>query len=140
MTGGGIVATAFALALAANPLRSEEALSFVVADRGYGVSDGLPAAQVLCLYEDRSGEVWVGTTAGLARLGGQEIRVFGLADGLPRNVIYAIQEDADGTLFVGTLGGIARYDGKAFRPESGPAGETLRVRTLATGLETERRV
>jgi diguanylate cyclase (GGDEF)-like protein len=133
MTRAGVLATAALCALAATPARCDESLSFVVADRAFGVSDGLPAAQVLSLHEDKAGAIWVGTTAGLARLGGQEIRVFGLADGLPRNEIYAIQEDADGVLFAGTLGGIVRYDGRSFRPEGGPAAEALRVRSLERG-------
>lgn len=110
-----------------------EPLSFVVADRAIGVSDGLPAAQVLALHEDRAGAVWAGTTAGLARLGGPEIRVFGLADGLPRNVVYAIAESRAGTLVVGTLGGLARFDGRVFRRERGEAGADHRVRSLVRG-------
>jgi len=112
---------------------SSESLSFVVADRAIGVSEGLPAAQVLSLYQDRTGAVWAGTTAGLARLGGPEIRVFGLADGLPRNVIYDVVEDKAGTLFVGTLGGIARFDGRSFKREPGEAGSERRVRALIAG-------
>jgi diguanylate cyclase (GGDEF)-like protein len=114
-----------------------QTLSFVVADRAFGMSEGLPAAQVLSLYEDRSGAVWAGTTAGLARLGGAEVRVYGLEDGLPRNVIYAVAEARDGTLFVGTLGGIARFDGSTFRRELGPAGAERRVRSIVPGPQGE---
>jgi diguanylate cyclase (GGDEF)-like protein len=119
--------------LLAVPASGAETLSFVVADRAMGVSEGLPAAQVLALHEDRSGAVWAGTTAGLARLGGAEIRVFGLADGLPRNVVYQVAEAPDGTLIVGTLGGLARFDGRSFRREAGEAGGDRRVRSLVAG-------
>jgi diguanylate cyclase (GGDEF)-like protein len=109
-------------------------LSFAVADRLTGTRDGLPAAQVIALCEDRTGALWVGTTGGLARLSGPEIQTFGVADGLPRPVVTAIEQGPDGTLFAGTRSGIARFDPRTqrFLPEPPPA-DGLRVRSLAQG-------
>src|SRR5438105_2053966 len=95
-------------ALAASP---GDALRFAVADRVFGARDGLPAEQVLAVLQDHAGALWVGTTAGLARLSGPEIETFGLAQGLPSWVVTALEEGGDGTLFAGTDAGLARFDG-----------------------------
>ncbi len=36
----------------------------------FGTEDGLPSNHVLCMYVDREGAVWVGTSGGAARYDG----------------------------------------------------------------------
>lgn len=107
---------------------AEAPLHFAVADRRFGVREGLPGPQVLTVHEGRDGSIWAGTVGGLARLGGGQVEVWTAADGLPAVLVYSVLELADGTLLVGTARGIARREGARFVAEDAPDG---RVRTLA---------
>ena len=62
LPGAMFTSLATALLLAAK-------LEFVVPDANFSLREGLPAVQVLSLYQDKYGALWVGTTAGLAQLG-----------------------------------------------------------------------
>jgi ligand-binding sensor domain-containing protein/signal transduction histidine kinase len=61
-----------------------------------------PGLQILTLFEDRVGQLWVGTQSGLACWNGQSWKSFTTRDGLLENTITAIAEDADGNLWIGT--------------------------------------
>lgn len=89
-------------------------LEFVVPDANFSVREGLPAVQVLSLYQDKHGGLWAGTTAGVAQLGGPVIRTFGSQQGLSRSAVAAIAEEPSGSLVVGTAGGIFRLVGDRF--------------------------
>lgn len=64
------------------------------------------------LYEDRSGEFWLGTNAGLMNYNREtgEIRLYTVSDGLANNVIYGILEDKTGNLWLSTNMGISRFN------------------------------
>jgi signal transduction histidine kinase/ligand-binding sensor domain-containing protein/DNA-binding response OmpR family regulator len=68
-----------------------------------------------CIYEDRAGNIWAGTSEGLSKWNVEsgELITYTVADGLPSNSIYAIQGDADNSLWISTNGGISH-----FNPES----------------------
>jgi diguanylate cyclase (GGDEF)-like protein len=89
-------------------------LEFVAPDANFSVREGLPAVQVLSLYQDKHGGLWAGTTAGVAQLGGPVIRTFGAPQGLSRSEVSAIAEEPSGSLVVGTAGGIFRLVGDHF--------------------------
>lgn len=79
----------------------------------------VPGAEVLgpqisVLFEDRAGQLWVGTHNGLARRDGQDWKLYTTRNGLPGNAVSAIAEDAAGDLWIGTRNsGLARFkDGK----------------------------
>jgi ligand-binding sensor domain-containing protein/signal transduction histidine kinase len=55
--------------------------------------------QIFALFEDRAGQLWAGTTNGLARWNGQDWKIYTTSDGL---VVRAIAEDAEGNLWIGT--------------------------------------
>jgi signal transduction histidine kinase/ligand-binding sensor domain-containing protein/DNA-binding response OmpR family regulator len=59
---------------------------------------------VLCLYEDRRGDIWVGTGVGLNKFDseGKGFSRFFIADGLPSNIIRKILEDNQGNLWLNT--------------------------------------
>jgi ligand-binding sensor domain-containing protein len=57
---------------------------------------------VFAIFEDRAGQLWVGTDQGLARWNGQEWRWFDQQSGLTANHITALAENQDGTLWIGT--------------------------------------
>ncbi|MFH1568186.1 MAG: two-component regulator propeller domain-containing protein [Gemmatimonadota bacterium] len=88
-----------------------------------GVADGLPDPAVICVFQDRQGNLWLGTDGGgVSRFDGEEITTFTTADGLADNIVSTILEDAGGNLWFGTGthlartrgGGLSRYDGRTF--------------------------
>lgn len=77
----------------------------------YTLADGLPTNDLRCLYEDRVGQLWIGTTAGLTRFSDQAPHFVTLskADGLSDADVQSILEDREGDLWVGTnTGGLNR--------------------------------
>ena len=66
------------------------------------------------LFQDHAGALWVGTTAGLARLQDNQWQFFTTTNGLSANIIHAVAEDRSGNLWIGTeLGGLDRMrDGR----------------------------
>lgn len=74
--------------------------------------DGLPAARVWAITQDRDGYIWIGTDAGLVRFDGVEFVAWrDLSDlPLPRREVTALYSARDGSLWVGfgIHGGIAR--------------------------------
>ncbi|MDQ8153044.1 MAG: two-component regulator propeller domain-containing protein [Gemmatimonadota bacterium] len=78
--------------------------------RTYGVTQGLPDADVNALYQDGRGRIWAGTRSGLARLSGDR---FTLVRGSGPHNVNALAEDAGGELWVGTdLGLFHLRDGR----------------------------
>jgi ligand-binding sensor domain-containing protein/signal transduction histidine kinase len=56
-------------------------------------------SQIFALFEDREGQLWAGTTNGLARWNGTDWNIYTTPDGL---VVRAIVGDAEGNLWIGT--------------------------------------
>jgi ligand-binding sensor domain-containing protein/signal transduction histidine kinase len=79
-----------------------------------GVEEGLPQESVVTILQDRTGFMWLGTQAGLARFDGYRYRVFrndpADAASLPDNYVQVSYEDRDGGLWFGTRGGLVRFD------------------------------
>lgn len=77
-----------------------------------GAPDTLPHDSVRDLLLDRTGALWIATSAGLAKLDrvSGHIQRFGKASGLPGGSVYAISEDDKGKLWLSTNGGLIRFD------------------------------
>ncbi len=86
-----------------------------VFDRG----DGLPHGPVNALAEDAAGNVWLGTTVGLARIAARGFTSWTTADGLAQNSVVEIFDGGDGRPCVRTRAAAAfeclDADGR-FRP------------------------
>src|SRR5258705_235248 len=80
--------------------------------------DRFEITEVRVLFEDREGNLWVGTgTAGLVRLKRPSVRTFATADGLVDGPVLAVRAKRDGGLWVGLAdGGIAEQKGDRFVP------------------------
>jgi len=113
---------------------------------------GLPSAQVNDLALDTNGNLWIGTSSGLARAdasGGGRIEVFTTEQGLVDDDIRALAWDAArGVLWVGTAHGISRVvpsgagapgiTDKAFvYPNPSRAQGTLRIGGIQNALTGE---
>jgi len=81
----------------------------------FGVADGLAGNRVLHMIQDRRGDIWAATKAGLSRYDGRYFTTFGRADGLPSEQIFSVAEDSLGHIWLGTYqDGVVRYDGEQF--------------------------
>jgi ligand-binding sensor domain-containing protein len=80
----------------------------------FTTKDGLGSNMALHIYEDRAGNIWLGTGGGASRYDGKSFRNFTMKDGLPSNDINTFMEDKTGKLWIGTRGDACYYDGKTF--------------------------
>jgi len=80
--------------------------------RNFTVKDGLPANHVFMLDLDKEGQLWMGTSHGLAKLNddGESFTVMTRNDGLYADNVFSMAEAGDGTLWVGSFGGVARLN------------------------------
>ena len=67
---------------------------------------------VYSLFDDKQGNLWVGTSTGLKalNLASLEVSQFDMTHGLPSNTIWSIESDHSGHLWLSTNRGIARMD------------------------------
>ena len=72
-------------------------------------------ANVLPLFEDRDGSLWISTSDGLLRLHAGRFKTFTTADGLPSNTIARMYQQRSGRLIVITSAGLALADGDRFK-------------------------
>ena len=72
----------------------------------YKTADGLPSDNIISLYEDKKGRMWIGTDAGLSVYDGSTFTNYTMVDGLLSNRVYAVLEDKDGGIWAGTTNGL----------------------------------
>ncbi|HEX6383942.1 MAG TPA: two-component regulator propeller domain-containing protein [Anaerolineae bacterium] len=95
------------------------------------MADGLPGDTVTALASAGNGDLWLGTTAGLARIPAEVVSVFafeqierfGIVDGLPGERILALAIGPDDRVWLGTDTGLAVL-----------AGDSIETITTAEGL------
>jgi ligand-binding sensor domain-containing protein len=87
------------------------------------VNQGLSNNSVSCIYQDRKGFMWFGTSDGLNRYDGYKFTIFrnnvNDTNSILKNWITAINEDEHNNVWVGTLNGLSIYEpskGKFFTP------------------------
>ena len=81
----------------------------------YSGSQGLGNLATLCLLQDSTGYLWIGTQHGLYRYDGAHFLTFEMRDGLPSARIESLYETADHVLWAGTSAGLARRAGARFQ-------------------------
>jgi hypothetical protein len=76
----------------------------------FTMSEGLPSNVVNAIVQSRSGFLWVGTDAGLARFNGRRFNRVNLRGSIstPQGVVRALALSPDSDLWVGTDAGIIR--------------------------------
>ncbi|MBU0764133.1 MAG: SpoIIE family protein phosphatase [Bacteroidetes bacterium] len=81
----------------------------------YNVEEGLAQSDVLALYQEKNGNLWIGTNGGgLNIYNGREFMLLTTDNGLIDNVIYSVMQDSEGAFWIGTSKGISIYDGGSF--------------------------
>ena len=80
------------------------------------VDQGMIDSYVLCIYEDKRGNLWFGTNGGGVSLyNGESFTHFTEKEGLSSNIVWSILEDKNGNLWFGTWGGgVNLYNGESF--------------------------
>ena len=98
-------------------------------------SDGLSSNQIHAFFQDREGNMWVGTTEGLDRFRNFTIPTWSARQGLPFAGGAAVLARNDGTIWAGAITGLAKLDEAEVtiyrqRPQSGslPASYVVRER------------
>ncbi len=84
----------------------------------YTLRDGLSQMQVMCLFQDSRGYLWVGTKEGINCFNGDRIISFTDKDGLENENIYQIAEDFTGNIWASTNDGLACFDGEKWKSVS----------------------
>jgi signal transduction histidine kinase/ligand-binding sensor domain-containing protein/ActR/RegA family two-component response regulator len=82
----------------------------------FAAAEGIPAADVTVILQDKAGSVWFATNAGgIGRLVGDRVDSLTTANGLPEDRVRSMFEDREGGLWVGTVAsGVIRFrDGSA---------------------------
>lgn len=109
----------------AAPLRAE-----LLPVRRYTTADGLAAAHVSRILQDRRGFLWFATNDGLSRFDGFRFARVGRNEGLPSQAVADVLETDPGVYWVATGAGIARCEFES-RPARG-GGPTGPGRACAT--------
>ena len=88
-------------------------------------NDGLASNDARVVFEDRSGDIWIGTISGLQRLHAGLFTSYTERDGLLRAAKQydSIFQDQQGSIWVGAIeAGVARWDGKQWQTFGTKAG------------------
>jgi len=94
----------------------------------YSQSDGLTGNAVESFFEDREGNIWVSTTAGLDRFRDYAIPTISIKQGLSSPFVVCVLASRDGSVWLGTTDGLNRWkDGQV---------TIYRKRTAATAAQS----
>ena len=74
--------------------------------------DGLTDDRVTTLFEDREGNLWVGTRSGLSVIADVKFPVFSVNEGLQKAAYHGVCASAGGGLWAADSDGITRFDGR----------------------------
>ena len=76
--------------------------------------NGLPSNKVLCAIQDFRGYIWIGTTNGLARFDGHDMKIFRSVQGdsntIPENTVNTLFQASDSLIWIATAAGLCVYD------------------------------
>ena len=87
----------------------------------YG-KDELSGLTIYCLFKDREGTIWIGTSHGLYRLTRQFITGYSTASGLLHREVYPILQSHNGDIWVGSIRGLSRFRDGVFHNTLLPEG------------------
>ncbi|MBI4854819.1 MAG: protein kinase [Acidobacteria bacterium] len=80
----------------------------------YGTEKGLSNDNVRAIYEDKKGNLWIGTDNGLNLFKDGKFTIYNSSNGLANNSIRTIAEDNNGSLWIGTEGGLSLWQNGNF--------------------------
>lgn len=113
--------------------------------QNFTTKDGLPNNEIVCIYEDKIGNIWFGVNGGASRYDGKSFRNYILnGDSIeedttgksipdftrPPHEVNSIIEDHTGTFWFGTRGHTFVYDGQKFTTVTHDGQPFKNVRTI----------
>lgn len=114
-----LIATAEGL-LVCNPKEQPEEMRFTIAQREIGIEHTLQANDIIHIFEEPNGEIWLSTYGGgLSRIVGYDsegvpqFKTYTTREGLASNIVMGATRTDDGVLWLATEKGISK-----FNPES----------------------
>ena len=87
----------------------------------YGMGSRLAELTIYCLFKDREGTIWIGTSGGLYRLTKQFITGYSTESGLLHREVYPILQSHNGDIWVGSIRGLSRFRDGTFHNTPLPA-------------------
>lgn len=103
--------------------------------RNYTINDGLSQSSVLCVLQDNTQAIWVGTQDGINRFDGNKFEVFTAdeTEGLSSSYAKAAIKGPFGNLWFGTVNGLVKYNTKTEQFQSFGVGskEVLHIESLS---------
>ncbi len=82
--------------------------------KAYGAANGLPASEILSLYQDSKDFIWIGTKDGVARFDGKSFRIYDTVKTKRIGAVYQVQEDDQGQLWLATESGLYSWKNEIF--------------------------
>jgi ligand-binding sensor domain-containing protein len=110
-----ISAALMALELICSPEAYSDGKTNVLSFDYFSQADGLPNNQIQCIFQDKNGWIWLGTSQGLSRFDGYRFVNFVHnpedTSSLSGELVRVIYEDSKGNLLIGTEnGGLNVFD------------------------------
>jgi ligand-binding sensor domain-containing protein/serine phosphatase RsbU (regulator of sigma subunit) len=82
----------------------------------YSVEDGLSQNQVLSIYQDHKGYIWIGTNGGgISCFDGKKFTTINEQNGLASNIVYGVKQDDKGVYYIATTNGITVLKNGVYR-------------------------
>ena len=109
----GILFTLSMVVCLTSAIADQAAVNFPDRWTTFTSDDGLVRDEIKSLFEDREGQLWVGTNgSGVSRFDGHNWTSFTSEHGLADNDVEVILQDREGFIWFGTKGGASRFDGR----------------------------
>lgn len=105
-TGGGITQC-----IPFNSQNREESISKAIFNT-YSTKQGLNYFNANVVFEDREGNIWIGTDVGLNQYRGEIFQVYDESDSLINNLIWSVLCDHEGNIWLGTNEGLSKISFK----------------------------
>ena len=75
----------------------------------YTSKEGLPNARILCITQDRDGNIWLGTEGGAIKYDGVNFQNYTKSNGIASDFVKTIYQDKNGRLWLGTKEGLSVF-------------------------------
>lgn len=80
----------------------------------FGLAQGMVESKVHHVFQDRMGNIWLGTYNGVSKYNGKTFETFTKQEGLVDNFLECTYEDRAGNIWLGFREGLTKYDGQQF--------------------------
>ena len=80
----------------------------------FGSKDGLEVPDLLCVFQDSRGYLWLGGVNGITKYDGKNYTNYNTSNGLADNIVFEISEGSNNNLWISTKTGISSFDGSTF--------------------------